>query len=295
MKGLVLSGGGVKGAFQLGALDVLIGELRTEYDFLSGVSVGGLNIAMLAQAPKGHILGGYVRLSELWEGISGNQDIWKHWFFHEAAGVWKDSFYNSDPLWQLIKANVDSEQIRASGRQCRWGVVRYGDGEYYEATERTEDLRVHIYGSATFPGFFTPKWHHGDLLIDGGARMVTPLKGAIKAGCTGIDVILTGPRTTERKELKDNWLGTKRSALTVLLRTVELMSDELFARDVEWCLKVNDDVAAGRSDKRSINLRVFEPREPLLDGALDSLQFDPTKIAMMRQKGCDAARSLLGG
>lgn len=62
---VVLSGGGAKGAFQAGALEVLHDE-GYKFDIISGVSVGTLNGAMLAT-------GQLSTLIKVWENLTPDQ------------------------------------------------------------------------------------------------------------------------------------------------------------------------------------------------------------------------------
>lgn len=292
MRALVLSGGGRKGAFQVGVLSELLTGLQTiEYDYMAGTSVGALNVAKLAHAPKNCLRYEVEKLKKLWLDIAGNEDVWKHWFFFgRAAGAWKDSFYNSAPLRKLLEKHIDPAVVRAAskeaGRQLRFGVVGVGSGEYAEVTEDEEDLVTWILASSAFPGFLLPQEANGDLWVDGGARRITPLKGAIDAGCTHIDCIITSPRRTKPKSLDDNWLGTKRSGVTIALRTIELMMDELYLRDIKIC-EIYNQVAEAHPDfgKKVITLRVFEPPESLDDTATDSLEFGPEHIRYMIEEG----------
>src|ERR1700693_308620 len=52
-RALVLSGGGSKGAFEVGVLQRLMGDEQLDYDLLCGTSVGAINAAYLAQTPLG--------------------------------------------------------------------------------------------------------------------------------------------------------------------------------------------------------------------------------------------------
>lgn len=61
--GLVLSGGGAKGAYQVGVLKALR-ELGTQIDAVSGASIGALNGGVLASAPSLDVA--IARLEELW-------------------------------------------------------------------------------------------------------------------------------------------------------------------------------------------------------------------------------------
>lgn len=62
--GLVLSGGGAKGAYQVGVMQA-IQEMNIPIDMISGASIGALNGAVLASAPNLNI--GITRLQELWK------------------------------------------------------------------------------------------------------------------------------------------------------------------------------------------------------------------------------------
>lgn len=61
--GIVLSGGGAKGAYQVGVIKALV-ELGTEVDAVAGASIGALNGAILASSPSLHE--GARRLEEVW-------------------------------------------------------------------------------------------------------------------------------------------------------------------------------------------------------------------------------------
>ncbi len=53
MRALVLSGGGAKGAYEVGALKYLLLDKETQYDIICGVSVGALNASFLSMYPLG--------------------------------------------------------------------------------------------------------------------------------------------------------------------------------------------------------------------------------------------------
>ncbi len=63
---LVLSGGGAKGAFQVGAEKYAREVKGYHWDIIAGVSVGALNGSMLAMAK-------YDRLFEIWNTISSDK------------------------------------------------------------------------------------------------------------------------------------------------------------------------------------------------------------------------------
>ena len=79
MKACVLSGGGAKGAFQVGVLRYLVDKENRDYDVYTGISVGALNAAQCATGPLPKSL---LKLEHIWlNSIKGNSSIWKHHLF----------------------------------------------------------------------------------------------------------------------------------------------------------------------------------------------------------------------
>lgn len=64
-KGLVLEGGGAKGAFQCGAIKALYDNGYT-FDGVAGTSIGAINAAILAQD------GNYQTLYDMWMNVSAS-------------------------------------------------------------------------------------------------------------------------------------------------------------------------------------------------------------------------------
>jgi NTE family protein len=70
--GLVLSGGGAKGAYQVGVLKALK-ELKIEIHLVSGASIGALNGAILASADT--LDDGIANLEEIWRYLADNSPL----------------------------------------------------------------------------------------------------------------------------------------------------------------------------------------------------------------------------
>ncbi len=70
--GLVLSGGGAKGAYQVGVVRALA-EMNIKIGAISGASIGALNGAIIASSPTLHE--GALRLQQLWETIAENPPL----------------------------------------------------------------------------------------------------------------------------------------------------------------------------------------------------------------------------
>lgn len=70
--GLVLSGGGAKGAYQVGVLKALL-ELGANVDLIAGASIGALNGGVLACAPN--LKEGVERLDQLWQTLANSSPL----------------------------------------------------------------------------------------------------------------------------------------------------------------------------------------------------------------------------
>lgn len=293
IRACVLGGGGCRGAFQVGVIHELARlDPDIDYDVFAGISVGALSAAFLCQSPRGHLAEWADALLDMWMSIRSSADIWKHWFpFRELEGLlYKGSFYDAKPLADKIKGMVSDGAAALTGRKLRIGCVSRETGEYVEATEETFELWKWVYASAAYPVFFSPIEIDGTLYVDGGARRVTPLKAAIAAGATDCDIIVTSPKG-EKPIRPGTTPALGGDALRVAARTAELMSIELFERDLMLCELHNKMVACGHAgSKRTVKIETFHPIDCLSD---NPLKFDPDEIRSAIAHGRDVARSIV--
>src|SRR2546423_11167142 len=77
-RALVLSGGGAKGSWQVGACHHLIAERGLWFDVIAGVSAGAVNAATLAQAHDPDELATELEhLRSVWLGLRGSHDVYR--------------------------------------------------------------------------------------------------------------------------------------------------------------------------------------------------------------------------
>lgn len=283
MRALVLSGGGAKGAYQVGVLKRWLVDEGREYDILCGISVGALNSAALAQVRRGDPKEAYHRLSGLWDRVE-NRKVRKWWFGWYLAALWKPSVYDSTPLEKWVAGELNPAQVAASGRKLRIGAVSWDTGRYHVADETSDRLRDWVVASASFPGFFKPVKIDGEEWTDGGVRNVTPLGEAIRAGADEIDVIMTS--NPDRLKAKP-WAPPMRSALFRAARALDLAVEEVMRGDLKECGLKNDLAELGAAYKH-VKVTLQQPSVPIEGDALD---FDPAKVREMREFGYhDAGR-----
>jgi NTE family protein len=277
MRALVQSGGGSKGAFQVGVLKHLLSDLNINYDIFCGVSVGAINASYLAMFSGVDQKQAYEGLYKLWFELS-TPSVYKRWFpFGRLHGLWKTSMYNTSPLRDLILNNLNASSVRVSGKQLRIGAASLTTGEYKIFDQNCENLVDAVMASSAFPVMFAPVQMENQLWIDGGVREVTPIKTAIDAGATEIDIILTGP---QRNALS---FPSKPSSLDVGVRCLDIMNNEIIADDLRLAEMYNLLVDAGKAPgKKKVTFRMFQPKVEPHDNPLD---FSHGPIMKMMEQG----------
>jgi NTE family protein len=281
MRALVLSGGGSKGAYQVGALKYILGELKISYDIFCGVSVGAINCGFLSQFMSGIENTSITELEKLWNNIN-TSNIYTRWKpFGRLHAVWKKSFYDSSPLHQLIRSKLDLKKIRQSGKHVSIGTVSLSSGKYTIFDQNSDHFIEAVIASASFPGMLTPIKFMGQYWIDGGVKEISPIKQAIELGADVIDIIITSPKTRIRRFIE------KPTTVDILKRCIDLSSDKIMANDIEKVEMHNKLAEAGLSNKRIVELNILRPQFNLIEDLLD---FDPKKINEMMEKGYQDAK-----
>jgi NTE family protein len=256
MRALVLSGGGARIHYHVGAVCWLLGHRRVQYDLFAGVSAGAIVAAYLAQFPTGSEEEAAKTLLSV---ISRVHAIYEPWpVFGALEGLWQSSFFRSKPLRRVLQADLSESAIRKSGKLLRISAVDLRSGDVVVFTEQSSGLVSAVEGSAAFPGMLEPVPRGRQLLVDGGVRQQTPIGAAIEAGADEIDVVLTVPETPEALSTRE-----RPSALRVMYRAADLMADQVMASDVKIAQLTNRLVLANESKKRFVVLNIIRPAQAL--------------------------------
>lgn len=279
-RALVLSGGGAKGAYQLGVLRKWMLEDGRDYDILCGISVGALNVAVLSQASLGKPEAAFTKLLEMWDRVE-NRAIWKHWFIPYMGVLWHRSVLNSSPLHEWVRKELNLKSIRDSGRDVRVGVVNINTEDYKVVSQKSEHFPEFVYASAAFPFFFKPMEFKGEEWTDGGVRNVTPLGEAIKLGADEIDVVVCSPPGKGTPWKSPRW----PSGLLYVPRFVDIMSTQLVLADLKEA-GLKNRLAELEDPYKHVKIRLLAPKEALTDNSLD---FSPSELVRMREIGYEDA------
>jgi NTE family protein len=285
MRALVLGGGGFKGAWQAGALQCLMGERARRYDVICGVSVGALNAAWLAQHSKLRQGVASHGLVQLWRDMK-RSDVLKSWKLGIFSGlIWGPSLYDSKPLSKFIKKNIEPKRISRSGVRLRVGAVSIRSGSFHVWTENDPDLLRGVLASSAFPGALTPVDVDGDPCFDGGVREISPLRLAIYAGATEIDVVSCNPENIERDESED------RKPMGDVLRALDIAFHEIETNDLNTAQRFSQMCPGcqARLKRRPLEIQVFRPPRSLTSNPLD---FRPQLIRTMIDQGFSYTREI---
>lgn len=255
----VLSGGGAKGAFQVGALQRLA-EKGVVPDVVFGTSVGAINAAGLAYV-------GINQLTKTWLDIKGRGDIL-------SARPWNllfgEGFYSMAPLRKKLEENTQGPAVHEAVVcyvNLETGAIHYASNKDMSI----DQFRVCVEASAAIPAVMElPQ----GVMADGGVREQAPLREAIKAGCDTIYLLLCNPISDNPTQ---RWKNDKFPKIVhTAMRALDVMEHEVFVNDIHECDENN-----ALPGYRKIDLKVYAPDQLLID----TLEFDPEKIRAAMHQG----------
>jgi hypothetical protein len=296
-RALVLSGGGARGSWQVGACKHLIDERGHWFDVISGVSVGAINGATLAHARDPGGLRAHVeRLRAWWFGVRGNHNIYLRRRFAViglALGKWK-GLYDVTPLREeVLRHEIDPEQVAASPIRLRVGYLDLRSRRYRTAGNDHPRLRDALLASASLPLLFPPTRlpESQEIGVDGGVRHLAPLADALQALADSQPdadflevwmILLNRPRRAALIRMVQKWLRNAFPSLALHTHDAGAEGGRPRTASTFW-------VSGALGERyRHIRLRVLHPVRKLAGSILD---FEPAKIRAWYEDGLSTARS----
>ena len=203
---LVLQGGGALGAYQAGVYQAL-NEAGLEPDWISGVSIGAINAAIIAGNKVDERL---EALTEFWRRITDRTlwayapdgDIFRQWrntysafttmlfgqpgffqphrvnpWFLPAGAKDATSFYDTAPLRQTLTELIDFDLINQKKQRFSVGAVNVLSGNFAFFDNKNETIvPEHVMASGALPPGFPMVKIGTDYYWDGGVVSNTPLQ-----------------------------------------------------------------------------------------------------------------------
>jgi NTE family protein len=224
--GLVLSGGGARGACQVGVLNAiadLLPNRRNPFPVIVGASVGAINAAAIACQACDYKAGAK-RLVDLWSKIHAC-DVYRtdlasifacgsRWLLSLTLGglgiANPKSFLDNEPLERLLSRELDlpliakaieDRALRAIGitasSYARGSAVTFIEGdreitEWQRARREGSHCRItidHLMATLALPFMFSARCIGSEYFGDGSLRLTAPLSPAIRMGADRILVV----------------------------------------------------------------------------------------------------------
>lgn len=249
---VVLSGGGAKGAFQVGVLDELIRNRGVSFETAVGTSTGAIQATAVAQDDIGMLV-------KFWEDITGPGDIYRK----KSGALWailtgQTSIYSVNGLRALLKAAFSEQKIRATGKSLRLAVVNITDGSLRIIAENADNIADWVYASCAMPFVFPPQESrdaqgNDEQWVDGGVRDVTPLDSALAERPRAVLAIRASPQAKPP--------APKRyaSLVDIAMRCVDIQSNEVSTNDLKNVDMVNRLLIARDHQRRELALLGLPP------------------------------------
>ena len=243
--GIVLEGGGMRGMYTCGILDVLM-EKHIYVDGMVGVSAGiafGCNY-------KSHQAGRALRYNVRFardKRYSGLMSLLK-----------TGNYYNAHFAYKLVPTHYDVFDYNvfdSSPMEC-YAVcfdVNTGEGVYQRLTHVNDDFFEWIRASASMPVVAQPVEVGGRFLLDGGLADSIPLEFMMSKGYDRNIVILTREEGYRKTAEHGMWL------MKHLLRKYPKVVEALKNRPAHY----NKQLQVVREQERKGNAFVFRPMKPL--------------------------------
>jgi NTE family protein len=199
--GIVLEGGGAKGAYQIGVWKALI-EYGIKIKGIAGVSVGALNGALMC-------MGDYEKAIDIWTNISYSKilrvddeqmeklingkfkELSLQTMKQTGKYLFVDGGLDATPLRELIDECVDEKKIRESEVEFIMGTFNLSDMKETEISAKEAEegyLKDYLLASSNFPLFKNEKLM-GKKFLDGGIANNVPIDMLINRGYKNIIVV----------------------------------------------------------------------------------------------------------
>lgn len=297
-RGLVISGGGSKGAFAVGALEYLLLDKGLTFDVVAGTSTGSLIAPFVVTGDLRLLVELYtsVRQNDILLGRPVAQTVALSALFGSVSSI-----YDSAPLWYLLNQHLTPSRMTTlleSGKQLfitavslQTAQVVYffcgpdpptrspADAPYVLTRVSTKaQLASAILASADEPVFAPPV----DIVargapigpyVDGGVRNVFPARVVIDAGVDELYGIILSPED-------DTIPGPYTNILSILKRTMDLFCDEVASKDV-WSTRLYNSAVKHRE---MVCQRLSRPPHSLTPQQIEALLTDPATPDPFREK-----------
>jgi NTE family protein len=294
MKALVLGGGSMKGAFQVGVVQAVL-ENGFEPEMIYGISVGALNTTFLAnEAGRQMQENDEVKwplasrkLLEFWiKNITQPQDISmlrsRVMLGMNTLMSRFDGIVDPLPLHELIRRHLTDEYLTNTPVKVKVGAVNVASGEIKYVTPADPHYVDFVYASSSIPMLMPAVDIEGQLYLDGGMREVAPIRQAIEDGATEIVLIACHSPLLYQPEGLNG-----RNLISLIERVRDITVNQIVNSNIVWAESyVDRSILRGKPMK----MTVIRPPAPLF---LDLQHFNSGDISRLIIEGYRAGMEVI--
>lgn len=208
---LALSGGGTRGAYEVGAYKALL-EMGIKINAIAGTSIGALNAAMFISNGIDSALDMYKNITitdviDIDDSINTKKDIFDiENVFKLAKNYTKNKGLDNTPLKKLIKKEIDIDKIYKS--DIDFGLVTYSiksrkPAQVFKEDIKKKDFVKYLLASACFPIYKAQKIDD-EKYFDGFFYDNMPINMLIEKGYKNIIAIDIGSKNVSKKLVDKN-------------------------------------------------------------------------------------------
>ena len=241
-RSLILAGGGIKVAFQAGALQVWLDEAGLKFDHVDGASGGVFNLAMMCQGMSG------LQIADNWRNLNPRAGV----SFNPSAFVkllYAESLFTLDNYREHVFTGwgLDWNKIRASSLNATFNVFNFSrkEIEVIEPAEMNEDL---FCACGSLPMWFPPVKINGETYIDAVYLTDANIEEAIRRGADEVWIIWTVSD-------KDEW---QPGFVAIYFQIIETVADGNYRKILKRIAENNAAIAGGGNGEFGRHIEVKE-------------------------------------
>lgn len=265
--GLVLEGGGMRGLYTSGVIDVML-DHGFEPDVVCGTSAGVTFGVNLLSKQRGRVLRYNKRF------VGDRRYISLHSWLTTGNIINKDFAYGLLPR-ELDPFDEETFEKSKAEFYATITNMRTGQAEYVRITDTWKQMDV-IRASASLPIICQPVEWQGEKYLDGGLADNIPLDKCLELGCDKVIIVLTRPIDYVRNDHIAPLCRLAFPRYKALLRTIEQRNDQYNAR-----------IQQIRKLEQEGKLFIIRPSE---DRPVGRLEKDPEKLKALHALGVQDAQ-----
>lgn len=280
---LILSGGGARGAYEVGVVRALV-ERGRQFDLVLGTSIGAINAAFFAQ-------GDLERWERMWCGLH-TKDVFRPLSLLQIFQVLRGKslgLLDTAPLEQLLRRELNLEKIKSGGMEAGWCMTDLCTQETELVLARdlnnADELVDTLMATSAVPLLFPPREACGKgLYLDGGLVRNTPLKFALDMGIEEIYAVLLNGNVTAARPAH---------MLDCSARILDVVLDSSAKNAIAFAHFYNSALAKNAADAAGGNTLAVHVFKPAISLSKNILNFNPEQAKALIVQGYEDTHKYL--